>query len=443
MGNKLEKQLFEQDINRVSPILNDVLSHCRKGNPKLNWLKVVHAISIRIIPLTAEAIGCVVSEKPPPGAPSATVKKWQKRLDGLQVTLHAAGAVLTNLGRLPPSVLQAPGFEAAVKTHLVPSLLRHALLHKGGFVTLELSSVLQQLPAAHQTLVAFLASWGAYLEDMTVTGTVAPEKGKPPMEGDLPDPTALCEAAINSFVSIAGDWAELDALCSVMLETERRLPCQLVMCRGLAHHLSSHASRLEAKALDALAAVVLAVVRHSLRVEGREDLCLAALACLRPLASAMADSTGLLMCASRAFASPDDCWPAKQAVMDCLACHLQAHPAAAAAHTLHPMLVKALEASEPGLGYVSVLEGGGRPPKPEAIATARSTLCCIAAVAGTPQCQDLFGYIARAALLYAEDCVPDALRCVGAVLEAGPAAVPERDVWAALRGVVADALRVP
>lgn len=124
-----------------------------------------------------------------------------------------------------------------------------------------------------------------------------------------------------------------------------------------------------------------------------------------------------------------------------------------------------------------MLEGGGRPPKPEAIATARSTLCCIAAVAGTPQvgpfalaithtadvlfaadpvalqcnvspwcfsygasgaiqwhsppsgarfwlhfgevrrrprttaphfpqCQDLFGYIARAALLYAEDCVP-------------------------------------
>lgn len=36
---------------------------------------------------------------------------------------------------------------------------------------------------------------------------------------------------------------------AVMLETERRLPCQLVMCRGLAHHLSSHASRLEAKAL--------------------------------------------------------------------------------------------------------------------------------------------------------------------------------------------------
>eukprot|EP00668_Euglena_longa_P001438 GGOE01001703.1.p1 GENE.GGOE01001703.1~~GGOE01001703.1.p1 ORF type:complete len:682 (-),score=151.04 GGOE01001703.1:247-2292(-) len=408
MGNKLEKQLYEQDISRVAPILNDICNHCRKGNPKLNWLKVVHGISVRIIPLTAEAIRCIMAEKPHTGAQSAVTKKWQKRLDAMQVTL--------------------------------------LLLHKGGFVTLELSAVLQQLPAAHETLVTFLSMWGAYLEDMTVTGAVQKEQVQISQaevsEGQL-SPTALCEAAIDSFIHIVGDWAELDALCSVMLDTERRPQCQLVICNGLARHLGSHASRFEVKALDALAAVLLAVVRTSMRVEDREGLCLAALSCLRPLAGSMADSAGLLLCASRAFASADDCWPAKQATMDCLACHLQAHPATATSHALQPMLIKALEASEPGLGVASVLASGHPPPRTEAVDTARSTLCCIAAIASTPQCNDLLPHIARAALLYTEDCVPDALRCIGAMLEAGPGVLSERELWKALLGVVADTLRVP
>uniref|UniRef100_A0A7S1J6L1 RING-type E3 ubiquitin transferase n=1 Tax=Eutreptiella gymnastica TaxID=73025 RepID=A0A7S1J6L1_9EUGL len=454
MGNKLDKQLYECDVSKLHNTLKQVLIHCRNGNTKQNWQKIVSALAERVLPLISSLITEVLLDKPAAGSKEKVSRKWQKRLDYAQVILHETGAILRNLACLPSPILKAPNFDILVRSRLIPSLLWSSLQDRSTFVAQEVLQVFQRLPNSFPGVSRFSQDCASYLDNLSTyrmdSGHIM---GSSPSFNQschpAPDVVAwvtVCKNFMDTFLHEARDTAELDSVCVTLIESEPRSECLLVLVKGLSNYLGLHILRLETTCVEILAQTVLKQIQSMLRVAGREDLCLALMECFRHLAKVYNHTASVLQVIGKVFASPHDCWLLKQLAMEALCIHLDSQLTLQCS-TLIPIVTKALESMEPRVyAFPPLLLKPA--PADIVLAIAKNALLCVSKLV-SHSCPEemvtLLAHIAKAVMLYADPCLEESLVCVAKLLVAkgNDSLTTQKQFWQVLIGVLADTLSFP